>query len=75
LNESLKYLKSAAEFNESAAYATLGYIAYEIEKNKTKASIFWLKGYQIDRNIDCAHNLGFLWSNGHYMNYSRDLVK
>lgn len=58
----------------STAYAALGYHAFEIEKNKTKAALFWLQGWETKRDIDCAFNLGYLWSEGLFLNESKNLV-
>lgn len=58
----------------ATAYATLGHIAYEHEKNTEKAVQYWLEGWKLRQDIDCAFNLGYLWFEGFYPNNSRNFV-
>ena len=58
----------------STSYAALGYHAFEIEKDSIKASLLWTEGWEKYKDIDCAFNLGYLWSVGLYMKEPADLV-
>ena len=56
------------------AFASLGHIAFEIEKDVNKAVQYWLEGWRKGKDLDCAFNLGSMWAEGLYPNASRNLV-
>ena len=39
------------------SYSLLGYHAYEIEKNYTKAAHYWKECFDRTYDVHCAHNL------------------
>lgn len=70
----LENFENSAKMGHSTAFAALGYHAFEIEKNRTKAAYYWLEGWTSNRDVDCAFNLGYLWSEGLFLNESKNLV-
>ncbi|CAF0704103.1 unnamed protein product [Brachionus calyciflorus] len=71
----IEYLEKSAKLGSSRAFAALGHYAYQNEKNVTKALIYWLEGWEKYKDVDCAFNLGYFWSEGLYFNQRANLKK
>ncbi|UJR27496.1 hypothetical protein I4U23_008780 [Adineta vaga] len=66
VTEAIRQIEKAVEHGYLGAQVALGYHAYEIEKNYTKAAQYWQDCFDRTHDIHCAHNLGVMWTTGHY---------
>ncbi|CAM4859821.1 unnamed protein product [Rotaria socialis] len=74
--EAIQHIEKAVEHGYLGAKVALGYHAYEIERNYTKAAQYWKECFDQTHDAHCAHNLGVMWTAGHYPpNYVVDHVQ
>ncbi|CAF0804952.1 unnamed protein product [Adineta ricciae] len=66
VTEAIRQIEQAVEHGYLGAQVALGFHAYEIEKNYTKAAYYWQNCFDKTYDIHCAHNLGVMWTAGHY---------
>ncbi|CAF0831328.1 unnamed protein product [Didymodactylos carnosus] len=74
MTKGVEHFNKAVEKGFYGAYVALGWHAYEIEKNYTKAAYYWMECYNRLKDAHCAHNLGVMWSAGHYPGFKKDIV-
>jgi hypothetical protein len=72
----IKNITTFSQFKKghSTSYAALGYHAFEIEHNATKAAHYWNQGWEKYRDVDCAFNIGYLFYFGKFPNQPANLV-
>ncbi|CAF4827313.1 unnamed protein product [Rotaria sp. Silwood1] len=66
VTEAVRQIEKAVERGLLGAKVALGYHAYEIEKNYTKAAQYWKECFEQTHDAYCAHNLGVMWTAGRY---------
>ncbi|CAF1008906.1 unnamed protein product [Rotaria sordida] len=66
VTEAVRQIEKAVEHGFLGAKVALGYHAYEIEKNYTKAAQYWKECFEQTHDANCAHNLGVMWTAGRY---------
>ncbi|CAF4360135.1 unnamed protein product, partial [Rotaria magnacalcarata] len=64
--KAIQHIEKAVEHGYLGAKVALGYHAYEIERNYTKAAQYWKECFDQTRDANCAHNLGVMWASGRY---------
>ena len=57
ITEGVRHIEDAVKHGYHDAKNALGYHAYNIEKNYTKAAKYWQQCYDQNNNIFCAYNL------------------
>lgn len=67
-------MEKSANLGFSPAFAALGDYAFRIENNNTKAAKYFTSCWDLNKDVDCAFNLGIMWSLGKYPNEPKNMV-